>query len=240
MRATMTLWGLYNYDPTILEGLTPPQGVDRDTLIDNLLLETGELEIVYPTPDIMRMAVTAWSAKRSDAWTHMATALNAEYNPLENYDRSETWNDNEGETTERGRSTTSTTEGESESNTTGNESRSGETGDESTETNDVSAFNETSTYQPKDKTTRESTGTSSETSNNSAASTASSSGSASASETENTERDREAQRNGRVHGNIGVTTSQQMLESELTLRAKYDIISIIVDEFKTRFCLLVY
>lgn len=43
-----------------------------------------------------------------------------------------------------------------------------------------------------------------------------------------------------IHGNIGVTTNQQMLEAELATRPKLNIYSIIVDSFRNRFCLLVY
>lgn len=46
-------------------------------------------------------------------------------------------------------------------------------------------------------------------------------------------------RKGRTYGNIGVTTSQQMLESELDI-AKFNLIQQIVDIFKTEFCILVY
>lgn len=43
----------------------------------------------------------------------------------------------------------------------------------------------------------------------------------------------------RIAGNIGVTTTQQMLESEREFR-KYSTVYAIIDEFKERFCLLVY
>lgn len=42
-----------------------------------------------------------------------------------------------------------------------------------------------------------------------------------------------------LYGNIGVTTSAQMLEGELEIR-KRDLISIIVREFKENFCIMVY
>lgn len=45
---------------------------------------------------------------------------------------------------------------------------------------------------------------------------------------------------GNIHGNIGVTTSQQMLESELALVPKLDIIRIISDSWAAEFCLAVY
>lgn len=44
----------------------------------------------------------------------------------------------------------------------------------------------------------------------------------------------------RETGNIGVTTSQQMLSEEVELRSKYDIYHLIMAEFKRRFCLMVY
>ena len=44
----------------------------------------------------------------------------------------------------------------------------------------------------------------------------------------------------RIHGNIGVTTSQQMLESELDVRPKLNIFNIMIESFRQRFCLLVY
>ena len=44
----------------------------------------------------------------------------------------------------------------------------------------------------------------------------------------------------RIHGNIGVTTSQQMLESELNLIPRLDLIDFIADDFREEFCLYVY
>lgn len=45
--------------------------------------------------------------------------------------------------------------------------------------------------------------------------------------------------NAHLYGNIGVTTSAQMLDGELEIR-KQDLISIIVREFKKNFCIMVY
>ena len=47
-------------------------------------------------------------------------------------------------------------------------------------------------------------------------------------------------RTSRTHGNIGVTTTQQMLEQELLVRPKLNIINIMIESFKNRFCILVY
>ena len=43
-----------------------------------------------------------------------------------------------------------------------------------------------------------------------------------------------------IHGNIGVTTSQQMLEQEFSIIPKMDIIRIISDAWAAEFCLAVY
>ena len=45
---------------------------------------------------------------------------------------------------------------------------------------------------------------------------------------------------GRVHGNVGVTTSQQMLEQEIVIAPKLNVYNYIIESFRQRFCLLVY
>ena len=48
-----------------------------------------------------------------------------------------------------------------------------------------------------------------------------------------------AKRKGRSYGNIGVTTTQQMIEQERRI-SEFDIDHIIINEFMKTFCLLVY
>ena len=43
-----------------------------------------------------------------------------------------------------------------------------------------------------------------------------------------------------IHGNIGVTTTQEMIESEMSLRAKYDIYKIMSREFEREFLVQIY
>ena len=45
---------------------------------------------------------------------------------------------------------------------------------------------------------------------------------------------------GRVHGNIGVRSAQELVEQELELAIKANLQQQIIDDFKQRFCLLVY
>lgn len=44
---------------------------------------------------------------------------------------------------------------------------------------------------------------------------------------------------GRAYGNIGVTTTQQMIEQERKI-ADFDVDHVIINEFKKAFCLLIY
>lgn len=45
---------------------------------------------------------------------------------------------------------------------------------------------------------------------------------------------------GRVHGNIGVRSAQELVTQEIDLAYKADLEEIIIKDFKSRFCLLVY
>lgn len=45
---------------------------------------------------------------------------------------------------------------------------------------------------------------------------------------------------GRVHGNIGVTTSQQMLEQEVNIAEKLDVYNYIITDIRNRFCIPVW
>ena len=56
----------------------------------------------------------------------------------------------------------------------------------------------------------------------------------------NATNDQSRGRTSRIHGNIGVTTSQMMVESEWNLRPKVHIDDFIINSFKERFCILVY
>ena len=51
---------------------------------------------------------------------------------------------------------------------------------------------------------------------------------------------RDATHSGRTHGNIGVTTSQQMLTAELDLAPRVNMYDVISRDFRNRFCLLIY
>lgn len=89
MRATVSLLGLYNYDPTILEGLTLPENFaanDIDMLKENLLVETAELEILYSDPAFLKFAIRSWCNKNRPTWKWLYDTQHYEYNPIWNAD----------------------------------------------------------------------------------------------------------------------------------------------------------
>lgn len=86
MRATMDLIAMYNYDNTILDLMQIPQALDRQTLIDNLLMESAEQEILYSNVDFLKQAIGSWSAKNVHVWEELYDTTQYEYNPIWNKD----------------------------------------------------------------------------------------------------------------------------------------------------------
>ena len=87
---TLSLLGLYNYDQTLFDDLHLPDGIDHDTIVNGLLLETAELEVLYPDADICKLAIDTYSAMRLHAWQNMYNVLyRSNYDPFTNVERHE-------------------------------------------------------------------------------------------------------------------------------------------------------
>ena len=54
------------------------------------------------------------------------------------------------------------------------------------------------------------------------------------------EGNRELEHKAHLYGNIGVTTSQQMLEAEMDVSRRFNIYELIAEEFCNEFCVMVY
>lgn len=216
--AKITLIGFNNYfeslNDDLFKFLNVPAGIDKQTLVNNILLQGGEFEVLYSDPNFLQNMIGVWSNKWQRTMTKWIDALNTKYNPLENYDRMEEWTD----TNTRGEKTVR------EENATGHD-ESSSSGSGNTE-NTRSAYN-SSVYQPHDNAASSSIGN-----NNSSSST-------SANGTTNTNQNELLKKVGRAHGNIGVTTSQQMLQSELDI-AVWNIYEEITNLFITEFCIYLY
>lgn len=89
----MTLIGMYHYDNTLFDNVSLPEGYDKETFINSLLLEHGEKCVMYTDVDFMKFSLGVVSRKWYHEFERIYTALNEEYNPLHNYDRHEEYKD---------------------------------------------------------------------------------------------------------------------------------------------------
>lgn len=182
MSGTMSLLGLWTANKGIFDFFQIPAAINKQTLVDNLLMECAELEVLYPDAEFMRDAIGAWSAAECDKWEELEKTLHYEYDPISNYDRREEWtDDSEGSSTATSTATGKQAGYNSQELVTSDGSESG----------------------------------------------GSSSGKSSSKHV------------GIVRGNIGVTTSQQMIEAQRKV-VDYCVYDVIIDSFQRRFCLLVY
>ena len=91
--AKMTLIGMYEWDNTLFDNLTFPEGIDKQTALDDILLRSGDFEVIYPDFDFLKFSIGAWSRKYQPTFTRWINVLSKEYDPIENYDRQEHWED---------------------------------------------------------------------------------------------------------------------------------------------------
>ena len=230
MSATVSLLGLKRLNDGILGELVVPDGVDVELVKDNLLAETAELEVIYPDAMFMQAMIGRWSAKELPIWERLYKTTLLEYNPIENYDRMEEWT--EAEDTKKNTEADAT--GTSRTDTDGTSTRQSNTDGVINDQKYVSAYNEVE-FTP----TERDNNTQNEKNESEQKDVGTVSVKTSAENTTDETGNRNLLRKGRAHGNIGVTTSQQMIEAERDV-ALYNIIDVIINSFKNRFCLQVY
>lgn len=209
-KQTIPLYAFYQWDDTLFDLLEVPEGIDKDKLVDNILLEAGERSVIYSDSDFLKNAIGIWSNTYQATFERWAKALAIEYDPLENYDRLENWTDNG---THSGTTQTSTTDSQTTGQTTSG-----------TNTHSTVAYPD-NTWHDTEKDV--------DSGNVSINVSGTGSGTGTESATDASEHE------GRVHGNIGVTTSQQMLQAELDL-GYWNIIVKITDLFIENFIIMIY
>lgn len=202
MSGTISLLGLWAANKGLFDFLKIPTALNKQVLVDNLLMQCAEFEILYPDAEFMRDAIGSWSAAEFDKWDELEKTLHYDYDPISNYDRREEWTDE--------------SEGISNSSAKGSTSGSGTT----VSTNKQAGYNSENLVISGGSDG--SAADSAETSNETASSGKNSS-----------------KRVGTVKGNIGVTTSQQMIEEQRKI-VNFCVYDVIIDSFQRRFCLLVY
>lgn len=236
MRATLDLIGLYNYNPKLLDELVLPEAIEdkRGDLIDNLLLETAELEVLYTDPDFMQKAIGIWSKKQSPIWAELYDTTQYEYNPI--------WNKDGKIVEERDLAATEdvTTNVDREDKLQDKNTRNFEDKEtrnlSDTSDRDVYGFN-SSAAAPAEKNTVSGTGT--DTFNHTGTDTVDHTGT----QDIDTTVDRDTTDTGTItrteQGNIGLTSTQQLIQEQREV-VKFNILDYIINEFRDRFCLKVY
>lgn len=206
----LTLMGMLNYNPTLLDGLIVP-GCNAEMVRTTIISKMGDLYPYYQVPDVLKKLITTWSLQYQMQWGRMYQTMTKEYEPLENYDRYEDWSDSGNAKTDAKTSYSNTGTSENSTNS-------------KTETQ-VSAFNE-STYQPDSK--MDGSGSDNGKTTDSGTSTNGITGS------------NDSTHSGHIHGNIGVTTSAQMAAEEWELRATHNLLDHVCKMFEQTFMVQVY
>ena len=238
MPATLSIRGLYTINNSLFSGMIMPDGMnseDRQIIIDNILNEYAEFEILYPDPIFMQDAVTKWSAKEVPTWQRIYNLAMKEYNPIENYNRTEVYYEHGVNQNTQAHSGTDVSSSTGSSTTTGND-RDTNSGSDTLTTNKAGFDSNTLV------TSQTDTNQHGHIINRSNNQTTNDNGSASLVHGENINNNgsNTIDRTGHISGNIGVTTSQQMAEQELLVSPKLNVYNYIMESFKNRFCLEVY
>lgn len=197
-----------------LETLLPENRYQADILKDLILIECGDLYPYYQVPTYLKIQINNFFARYKEQFKRAWDALYSDYNPIENYDRLEAWSDSHSQSTSESLSTSSSESISAQTSSSDSTSSSSK--------GDVSAFN-TSSYQPQSASAGNAQ-TAGTTRNDTRGA-------------QNSVRDGKTQEmaldnhRGRVHGNIGTMTTQEMINSSLEL-ANYDIYLWVVTLFR--------
>ncbi len=210
------------YYPEMLNNLPIPAEIELEMLQSSIMIECGLLTPLYSEPATMHAAIQNWFKVRQWTFEHLVNIISAKYSPIENTDRYEDLSESNiadithSETEDRDWSR----EGERASGET--RSRSEEVSGTSDNTRDVSAYN-SGDYAPADS----GSATNSTSMQTSESNDFSESESYNESETHTADRkiddDRTHQLLRHVHGNIGVTTNQELIQQELALLQGFNI-----------------
>ena len=82
-----TIIGYYQYDDTFFDTLIVPEFLDKEILINEIIVQAGLLETAYSDGDLLKKLIGLWSVARSEDWERMYNALYSEYVPIHNYDK---------------------------------------------------------------------------------------------------------------------------------------------------------
>ena len=216
--ATGDTTALLTYYSDMFDDMVLPDGITRDSVINCILEMHGHATLYHPDPFFMRRAIKAWSERRCPIWVKLLATTQYTYNPIYNYDRHETITETTMEKRETSNDTSLSVSGSDSGTVTPN-----------TQTEHKVSAENSGEYQPESMDS-ETGSTVSEASN-----TQESTGQNNTDESIN----RTWTRSNVTEGNIGVTTTQQMLEAEREI-VNYSVIEVIANDYHEHFCLDIY
>lgn len=235
--AKITLIGLeqfLNPERSVFDNLILPDGIDKDTLVDTILLRCNEFELLYPDPEFMTAAVNIWGRKNYWTFDKWIKLINKEYDPLYNKDYYEEWKDtHEGEFSKDGSDSATGTNSEN-SDYTRTDNLKME--NDSTLTHSERAYNDSNMAEiSEDVTDGEINNTG--TQRNAGTSSGSFSNGSTNAESGDDSYTNEHTYHG--YGNIGITSAQELFQKETDV-ARFNLYSQIADLFCQEFCIMVY
>ena len=226
----LSILGLYNAAPDIFDDFSLPTQISglKDEIIEQLLMECAEFEVIYPNPAIMKAAIGSWSSLRLHTWQRIADALYKNYDPFINFTRDE--RRERLETRDLAGSEDITSSGaDNYNNIQDARTRSGN----ATTTNSATAFDSNNfanatkqAYTDGETDTNIRTGSIGRSGTSSTEST--DTGTIGTVETFHSQ------------GDSALFTPTDIAKKETEMRLANDIIHLIMMEFKTRFCIMVY
>lgn len=232
----ITLIGMFNYDATLFDNLRVPAGINKDILIDSILMRGGEFETLYASPIFIKRAIGSWSNKWYNTFLKWLEAVTVEFSPIENYDRYEDYTDISSSHIEEKVDSTDTKTYDS-SNTVTDTTTSTRSGGNTT-TNTRSSF-DSGEYQPHDKSEIV---YNDETVENGGNVITSNTGDDKIHTNGTTRGDTNGTltHTAHLHGNIGVTESTAMAQNYINFYGDNNIYEIITDIFLKDFVIAVY
>ena len=90
MSATLTIQGLLAFDPTLLNDIKLPDGLDRDTVNAAILMECAPFEVLVPQPDLFKSWLKLFSLRRYPVWDKLYQSTIQRYDIMSDTESTET------------------------------------------------------------------------------------------------------------------------------------------------------
>lgn len=250
----ITLNGFYIVDNDLLLNLDLPEELDNEILRDMILERCGDLYPLVQAREPLKQNIHNWFTVNKRNFERILLAINADYSPIENYDRTETHTINKNEVednllnrNESGNETEANSASGSESRSINGTNAAYSNTSTSGDNTAMRAADNSETFRnvTKDTSGASSEGSDSSTSVSNETASNSSSGSMNvfrdnaSSETGTRTNDQNILEEIRAHGNIGTSKNSEMVLDEIELR-KYNIYEDIISRFEDKFLICVY